>query len=452
MAIYHLSVQIISRGKGKSCVASSAYRAGEKLHDERQNINHNYTKKHDIESEIIAPDNSPTWVYNREELWNEVDKKETRCNARTAREINVALPIELSREQQKELAREYVKNNFVNKGMIADLCFHFNDTNNPHFHVMLTTREINENGFTKKNRDWDKKENIENWREQWSISANKALEKVNSEKRIDHRSYKEQNIEQVPTIHLGKTSSEMNKKGIENIRVELNKKIKDMNKQKVIALQEYRELKNKLEKINTKEKQSNNLTDEEKIFIKSVEDMIYKPLTFESARESLEFLEEKKSELSTLLSKVSDNKKMDTLKDNMKSLNYASDRIKTAVEILKNNEIRAFINEYSNIFPKDKYKFKYDEIKSIKEVYKTTKKSIDKNQMIDIGIFGEAEMKKIEKELSLYKNNPPKQLLNDKKEILSSLELLQSAVEGIERAEKRSQEQQLKDRHKDMSL
>ncbi|WP_291633035.1 MobQ family relaxase, partial [Clostridium sp.] len=281
MAIFHSSLQVISRGQGKSCMAAAAYRAGEKLYDERQNLNHDYTKKQNVESEIIAPSNSPSWVNDREKLWNEVDKSETRCNSRTAREINIALPLELSKEQQKELSREYVKENFVDKGMVADVCFHFNDESNPHFHVMLTTREITKEGFAKKNREWDKKENATIWREQWANNVNKALERAGYEDRIDHRSYKDQGIDQVPTIHLGKTSSEMEKKNIDNQRTEINKQIKELNKEKIIVLQEYRELKDKLEKekINGSQKYSN-LKPEEKAAVQKVEKLLNEPQTY----------------------------------------------------------------------------------------------------------------------------------------------------------------------------
>lgn len=253
MAIFHSSIQVISRGKGKSCIAAAAYRAGEKLYDERQEISQDYTKKKSVESEIIAPNNSPEWVYNRQKLWNEVDRAETRCNSRTAREINIALPVELTKDIQKEIARKYVKENFVDKGMVADLCFHFNDSNNPHFHVMLTTREINENGFTKKNRNWDKKENATIWRKNWAEYANESLKKAGFKETIDHRSYKDQGIDKLPTIHLGKTSNEMMKKNIENPRVEINKRIRELNHQKVVLLSEYRELKAKLDKEKEKE-------------------------------------------------------------------------------------------------------------------------------------------------------------------------------------------------------
>lgn len=302
MAIYHLSVQTISRGQGKSCVAAAAYRAGEKLRDEKQDIYHNYTKRQGLESEIIAPSNVPSWVNNRERLWNEVDRAETRCNSRTAREINMALPMELSREQQKDLIREYVKESFVAKGMVADVYFHFNDENNPHCHVMLTTREINQEGFTKKNRDWDKKERVEEWREQWASHANRALEKAGCRERVDNRSYKDQGIDQLPTIHLGKTSSEMMKKGIYNVRVETNKQIRELNEQKVVALQEYKALKDKLDKEKTNEaKRYSNLKPEEKVIVKKAEKILKEPQTYENSNKALEKLASiRKEELSKL--------------------------------------------------------------------------------------------------------------------------------------------------------
>lgn len=288
MAIYHLSVQAISRGKGKSCVASAAYRAGEKLKDDRQDLVHDYSKKNGVESEILAPSNAPEWVKDRNKLWNEVDKAETRCNSRTARELNVALPKELSKEQQKELAREFVKENFVDKGMVADVCFHFNDVNNPHFHVMLTTREIDKEGFKKKNRDWDKKENTDIWREQWSKCANKALEKAGFDERIDHRSFKDRGIDKIPTIHLGKDSSEMKKKGIDNPRVEANKRIKEINQEKEKALKEYKELKDKLQQKEVKENQRySHMTEGERSDIQRAESLIKKPQTYDNSRELL---------------------------------------------------------------------------------------------------------------------------------------------------------------------
>jgi len=341
MAIYHLSVQIISRLQGKSCIAAAAYRAGERLYDERQNLNHDYTKKQEVESEIIAPSNSPSWVNDREKLWNEVDKKETRCNARTAREINVALPIELSKEEQKELAREYVKTNFVENGMIADLCFHFNDKNNPHFHVMLTTREITKNGFAKKNRVWDKKENVIIWRKQWSTYANAVLRKNNIEESIDHRSFKDQGIDLLPTIHLGKTSSELQKKGLSNPRIEINNKIRALNKEKIVVLQEYRELKDKLEKEESDEvKRYNNFEPQEKAAVQKAERLLNEPQTYENSKQALD-------KLDTMLK--TESSKLYGIPSETASITGKIHNINISLEILKKSE--ADINRLSkNIF------------------------------------------------------------------------------------------------------
>lgn len=400
MAIYHLSVQTISRGQGKSCVAAAAYRAGEKLNDERQGLNHDYTKKQQIESEIIAPSNAPSWVNDREKLWNEVDRAETRCNSRTAREINIALPLELSKEQQKELVRDYVKESFVDKGMVADVCFHFNDENNPHCHVMLTTREIDQEGFTKKNREWDKKEKVEEWREQWANHSNKALEKANCQERIDHRSYKEQGIDQVPTIHLGKTSSEMQKKGIDNPRAEINNQIKELNKEKVIALQEYRELKTKLEQEENKETQRvSNLKPEEKTAIQRSEKILKEPQTYKNSNKALEKLNLMKSEETSKISKI--DLDISKIKNRISTISFSLEGLKTAemelkelpknifgqykdkdrAEYLKNN-----IQRYNDDLTTNSYKGSADLILSNKkadELNKQSEQLRDKIKIID---------------------------------------------------------------------
>ena len=163
MAIYHYSAQIIGRSKGHSATAAAAYRAGAKIKDEQTGTTYDYTKKGGVYgTEIIAPDNVPEWVYNREKLWNEIEKAEKQCNSQLAREINVALPVELTPSQMQELVRDFVKEQFVDKGMIADVCYHDLEASsdgsehNPHAHIMLTMRAVNEEGFGLKNRSWNK--------------------------------------------------------------------------------------------------------------------------------------------------------------------------------------------------------------------------------------------------------------------------------------------------------
>ena len=147
MAIYHCSIKIISRGKGKSAVASAAYQAGEKIVNEYDGVIHDYTRKGGVvHTEIILPDQAPREYADRSVLWNSVEKVEGNCNSQLSREIGLALPIELSIEQNIVLAHDFVKQHFVSAGMCADVCIHDTGKGNPHAHVMLTMRPINDNG------------------------------------------------------------------------------------------------------------------------------------------------------------------------------------------------------------------------------------------------------------------------------------------------------------------
>lgn len=146
MAIYHCSIKIIGRSGGRSAVASSAYRSGEKLYNEETGITHDFTRKGGVVfSEVILPKNAPQAYADREILWNEVQKIEKRSDAQLAREVEVALPAEMTREQQIECVRTYINANFVSKGMIADWALHDKKDGNPHAHVMLSVRGMDEN-------------------------------------------------------------------------------------------------------------------------------------------------------------------------------------------------------------------------------------------------------------------------------------------------------------------
>ena len=208
MAIYHLSGSIISRSQGRSAIASAAYRSGEKLADERQGMTHDYTKKQDVVyCEIFLPENAPKSFKDRETLWNAVERHEKRKDAQLAREFNISLPRELTVEQNKQLITEFVTHEFVNKGMIADVCFHndvMKDGNRqPHAHVMLTLREVNEQGFGPKVRAWNDKELLLQWRESWSSITNRHLALNGFDTQIDHRSNEARGIELEPQYKIG---------------------------------------------------------------------------------------------------------------------------------------------------------------------------------------------------------------------------------------------------------
>lgn len=266
MAIYHFSAQVISRGKGQSAVAAAAYRSGDKLQDERTGEEKFYKRNVQPESMILAPSNSPEWVKDRERLWNEVEKAETRKNSQLSREINVALPIELSRELQKELICNFVQEQFVDKGMIADINIHRDDPNNPHAHIMLTTREISEESFTVKNRDWNNKELLNQWREEWSNHANRALEREGSQERISHLSHEARGLEQLPTVHLGHVVNEMEKRGVATERGDLNRERQEYNNL-VVDLQKYREEKQAIEQAKARQLEQPNEINQERFFL-----------------------------------------------------------------------------------------------------------------------------------------------------------------------------------------
>ncbi|ECQ2217552.1 MobA/MobL family protein [Salmonella enterica] len=198
MAIFHMSAQAITRSKGHSSVAAAAYRHGEKLTDEHTGEIHDYSKKNGVsDSVILIPDNADRNFLKPEYLWNTIEKSEKRKDAQLAREFNIALPVEMTDEQKKALAIDFCQEHFVKNGMIADIAFHKLDSDNPHFHVMLTTRQLTPDGagFGQKVREWNSKEQLEGWRKSWADTANEHLQAAGIDARIDHRSLKDQKAE-----------------------------------------------------------------------------------------------------------------------------------------------------------------------------------------------------------------------------------------------------------------
>jgi hypothetical protein len=229
----HFSVNIISRRDGRSTVACAAYRSDEKLYDERNQRSFQF-KKHEEkpESFILAPSHAPEWVNNREKLWNEVEKVEKRWTSQLSREVLIAIPNDLNREQQRELVESFVRSQFIDKGMVADVNIHRDKEHNPHAHIMLTMRPFNEDStwgekrpFTgeldkngKKiyqNNPWDHKENVQLWRNNYQDLVNQTYERLNIERRFDLRSYEKQGKDKIGTIHMGHVAAGMEKRAQE---------------------------------------------------------------------------------------------------------------------------------------------------------------------------------------------------------------------------------------------
>jgi len=146
MAIYHCSIKIIKRNEGRSAVAAAAYRSGEKLLNEWDGMTHDYTKKRGVVyTEILLPSHAPPDFSDRSTLWNSVEEIEKSRDAQLAREIEIALPVELERQERINLVRAYVRDNFIAAGMCADFAVHDKDDGNPHAHIMLTMRPLKAN-------------------------------------------------------------------------------------------------------------------------------------------------------------------------------------------------------------------------------------------------------------------------------------------------------------------
>ncbi|MED2974158.1 MobQ family relaxase [Fictibacillus sp. B-59209] len=249
MAIYHFSNQIKSRKKQQNAIAAAAYRSGERLVDERTNEEKYYHRSVQPVTHILAPSHAPQWVYQRERLWNEVERVEKQWNSQLCREINVALPKELSHEEQEKLAITFCQEIFADDGMVADVAIHRDDEENPHFHVLLTMRPFNPDGTwgnkQKKTKevingkvttmaihttDWNTKEKLLYWREQWAHYANRFLEKNGFSERLSHLSHEARGLETLPTIHEGFAARKMESEGKVSDRMQINRDRKEYNR------------------------------------------------------------------------------------------------------------------------------------------------------------------------------------------------------------------------------
>jgi len=240
MAIYHFSVKVISRATGASAVASAAYRSASRLHDERLDRDHDFTNKSGVvHSEIMLPDGAPEQLSDRATLWNAVEAGEKRKDAQLSREVEFAIPREMDQAQGVALARDFVQREMVDRGMVADLNVHWDvgpdGLAKPHAHVMLSMREVGEEGFGAKVRDWNRTELVEHWREAWADHVNERLAQLDIDARIDHRSLEDQGIDLEPQHKIGPAAGRMAGEGVETERLEDHHRIARENGDKIIA-------------------------------------------------------------------------------------------------------------------------------------------------------------------------------------------------------------------------
>ena len=256
----HYSISVVSRGSGQSVMAAASYCLGQKLysaHDSEWKYPHSSPQRVRY-TEVMLPPNAPAEYTDRQTLWNAVDEAEKRADAQTARRFVITLPKELTYEQNLSLIRAYCQAQFVSKGMICDLYYHDEHDGNPHVHLLLTMRAMDEqgrwlpktkttyvldengerirgkNGRWLRDRqntvDWSNPLNGEIWRHEWEVAQNKALEAAGRPERIDMRSYERQGITDLePQIHLGPEVAALERKGIPTTRGERNQEIKRVN-------------------------------------------------------------------------------------------------------------------------------------------------------------------------------------------------------------------------------
>lgn len=250
MVLYHFHVGQVKRSAGQSVIESAAYRAGERLYSERYGEYSDYIRKGGVVyTEILLPPHAPRAYADRQTLWNAVEAAERGKNAQLSYSFDIALQNEFTLDENIALARQFLLDNFVSRGMIADVAVHQTDREggieNPHFHVLCPIRPLDPDGSwgAKQRRvyrengkfdavpttDWGKPETLEEWREAWAELCNAKFKEKELECRIDHRSYEKQGVDQAPTIHEGVAVRQMEAKGMTTDKGERNRWIRSAN-------------------------------------------------------------------------------------------------------------------------------------------------------------------------------------------------------------------------------
>jgi Ti-type conjugative transfer relaxase TraA len=240
MAIYHFSAKIIGRGTGRSAVAAAAYRSASRLEDERLGRHHDFTNKAGVvHSEVMLPEDALEHLRDRETLWNEVEATEKRKDAQLAREVEFAIPREITKEQGIALARDFVEREFVARGMVADLNVHWDigadGEAKPHAHVMLAMRAVDAQGFGAKVREWNASALLQHWRVAWADHVNTRLAALGIDARIDHRSYDAQGIDLEPQHKIGAAGARRDARGEDAERADAHRTIARSNGVAIIA-------------------------------------------------------------------------------------------------------------------------------------------------------------------------------------------------------------------------
>ncbi len=341
MAIFHMSFKVLKRSEGKSSVYLSAYQNREKTIDNRTGATWDYSKKEGFHgSTILSPAGTPKdLIESSATLWNAVEATEKRKDAQLSRYFDVAIPGELDDDQKRQIVIDYCKENFVAEGMIADIAFHDLDSHNPHAHVMLTMREVTPTGFGNKVREWNNKENINIWRNNWEVIANKKLKENGYKSRIDCRTIEEQRNE-----------------AIEKSKSQKKPKLQAHWEAKAIELN-----RNPMQRISRTEWGESSIyarihEQEERDILKKIARLHYKKLTHQPKKKAPDIIKETKKDKIKMKEKTN-KKRIEELKEKVNAL------------LTKNvDKIKNAFNKYKQKKPKDKPE---DRPENFKSKYKT---------------------------------------------------------------------------------
>ena len=236
-AFYRCSFDIIKRSNGDSVVKKAAYNARENIYRQESQSEINYSSKQDLLAKgILAPQNAPKWIFNRQQHYNKVEEQDKRCNSQLGRTLDIGLLHQLTLEQNQQLLEQYLQKNFISRGMVADYCIHAPDPNgdrrNIHAHIILSMRHIDEDGYSKnKAREWNDKKLLQDSRIAWAIETNLMFQSLGMAYYIDHRSLKEQGIDRLPQRHEGKQATNLKRrKGVKVSKASYNDLIKELDK------------------------------------------------------------------------------------------------------------------------------------------------------------------------------------------------------------------------------
>ncbi|WP_332370424.1 MobQ family relaxase [Lactococcus cremoris] len=479
MAIFHLSMTIAKREGGKrSLIAMASYRSGEKLYSElyeKTNLYNHRTIK--PEAFILKPDYVPDEFLDRQTLWNKMELAEKSPNAQLCRELNVALPIELNNSDQRMLIEDFVKDNFVSEGMIADVAIHRDDENNPHAHIMLTMREVDsegnilnkrkripkldENGnqiFNEKGQrvtvsiktnDWDRKSLVSEIRKDWADKVNQYLKDRNIDQQITEKSHAELGKKELPTIHEGFYSKKLEEKGV----------ISEL-KRKNLEIQSYNDILAELDKLESQDKvlkqdqnftlkfektfsplekgELKNLSKELKLFIndENIDKRIGELKRWENSLIFNNKMEIQKQRL--MLSKISSERDMLTkaneILDKQAERFFKKSYPSLNIDKFSNHEVRAMVNE--TIFRKQL--LNKDQLAEViyneRVVEKEESKKIFKEKPFQTSRYLYSKIKQVEDSITKENNPETKEILSIKKEKLIGIkqgliEYVQSEVE-----------------------